>query len=80
MTADRSRQSDGQGHASEFSDADETHKNLRKYNRRDALRAMSKYSAYVGTTGVVILTAEDVVAKQPCSVHPRPRPPRNCDP
>lgn len=34
----------------------------REYSRRDAIRAMGKYSAYVGTTAVVVLTAEDVVA------------------
>ncbi len=37
--------------------------NSDKYSRRDALRALGKYSAYVGTTGVIVLSAEDVVAQ-----------------
>lgn len=33
------------------------------YSRRDALRALGKFSAYVGTTGVVVLSAEQAVAQ-----------------
>ena len=36
----------------------------RKYSRREALGALGKYSAYVGTAGVVLLSAEDVVAQE----------------
>ncbi len=36
----------------------------KSYSRREALRAMSKFSAFVGTTGVVILSAEDAAAQQ----------------
>ena len=36
----------------------------RDYNRRDALRAMGKYSAFAaGTTAVVLLSAEELVAE-----------------
>ena len=40
----------------------------RNYSRRDALRAMGKYSAAIGSTGVVVLSAQDAVAMQACSV------------
>ena len=35
----------------------------RDYSRRDALRAMGAYSAFVGATGLVVLSAEDAVAQ-----------------
>lgn len=39
----------------------------RDYSRRDALRALGVYSAFVGTTGMVVLSAEDAVAQAPRS-------------
>ena len=35
----------------------------RDYSRRDALRAIGRFSALVGATGVVVLSAEDAVAQ-----------------
>ncbi len=57
-----------------------------EYSRRDALRALGKYSAFVGVTGVVVLSAEDVVAQAPnftqcielCNLLPTRRQRRRC--
>ena len=49
--------------------------------RRSALRAMARYSGAVGGATLVVLTAEEAVAKQPCSTHPNPNPNEtNCEP
>lgn len=49
--------------------------------RRAALRAMARYSGAVGGATLVVLTAEEAVAQQPCSTHPNPKPDEtNCVP
>lgn len=80
MTKNSDSSFDDSSNNFDLSESSDTQSVSQDYNRRDALRAMGKYSAFVGTAGVVILTAEDVVAKQPCSDHPMPRPGHNCDP
>ncbi|WP_420569005.1 hypothetical protein [Thalassovita sp.] len=45
------------------------------YTRRDALRAVGKYSAVIGSTTVVALTADEAAAQAACST---PNPPPWC--
>jgi len=51
--------------------------------RRAALRAIARYSGAAAAT-LTVLSAEEVLAKQPCSTHPNPKPEpgpgQNCDP
>jgi len=51
-----------------------------EHNRRDVVKAIGRYSAFIGTSSYVVLSADDALAKRPCSQHPRPRPGQNCDP
>lgn len=48
---------------SEFTESLDAQTVQQDYSRRDALRALGKFSAFVGTSGVVVLSAEDVVAQ-----------------
>ncbi len=64
----------------ENSDAPQAQSSPLEYSRRDTLRALGKYSALVGTVGVVVLSAEEVVAQAEvsCAVLPTPRARQRC--
>lgn len=49
-------------------------------SRREVMLAIGKYSACIGASSFVVLSADEALARQPCSQHPRPRPGQNCDP
>lgn len=42
----------------------------RALDRRDALLAVAKFSAFVAPASLVLLDASAAKAKQPCSTHP----------
>lgn len=63
MTQDTSPPGDGEGRA--FSGADGA--GADGTSRRDVLKAVGKYSAFLAGTSAVILSADDALAQRACS-------------